>query len=150
MSWPVASAALSAMILLAGCAQERLVKPTKSGMAEGRFENATLDDVRNKLVGWCAQDGAAVLEASGNQVVCSRTMTGGQAVMAQVLIGNSYSTTPEARARFTMYQAKNDVNVVAAQWMETTMAMGQARRVELKEPQHINRLQAILDELGAK
>lgn len=142
---------LPVVFLVSGCAsQPPLLKPTKSGMAEGTFEAATLDDVRNKLIQSCAEKGRQIREASTNKVVCSKRMEGGGAVAVQLALGNSYSTTPESVAQFTFYQVGTNVNVVGSLWAETQMAFGQMQRGDLNSPAQVNTLQQALFDLGAK
>lgn len=142
---------LPAVLTLSGCAaQPPLLKQTQSGMAEGTFEAATLDDVRNKLILTCVQRGRQIREASTNKVVCSKQLEGGSAIAAQLALGNSYSTTPDSVAQFTLYQIGNNVNVAASLWAETQMAFGQMQRGDLKSNSHVNSLQQVLFDLGAK
>ena len=138
-------------LLLSACApQQALLKPTTSGYPEGVFSNATVDSVRSKLIDGCSSRGILVQEASGNQVVCGKTMEGGSAVLAQMLVGNSYSTTPEQKIRFIIYQTGSNVKVTAQQWIESQMAMGQVRRQELNGNNHKNDIQNFLFSLGAQ
>jgi hypothetical protein len=138
-------------LLLSACApQQALLKPTTSGYPEGIFSNASVDSVRSKLIDGCSSRGILVQEASGNQVVCGKTMEGGDAVLAQMLVGNSYSTTPERKIRFIIYQIGSDVKVTAQQWIESQMAMGQVRRLELNGNNHKNDIQQFLFSLGAQ
>lgn len=140
----------TSIFALAGCApQQALLKQTASGNPEGRFANTTLEEVKNKLVSTCASGGLTVYDASPNQVVCGQTMTGQEAVWAQLLIGNSYSTTPERKVRFTSYQSGQDVIVTGGQWIETQMAFGQMKRVEMNSNNQKNDLQQLLIRLGA-
>jgi hypothetical protein len=138
------------MLFLSGCApQQPLIRQTASGNPEGSFSNASLEDVRNKLVSACSSGGLTVYEASTNQVICGKTMTGQEAAFAQLLIGNSYSTTPERKLRFTFYKAGDKVTVSGTQWVETQMAFGQMRRVEIDGNNQKNDLQSLLFRLGA-
>lgn len=88
-------------------------------------------------------------EVSDNLVVCSKVMDRTKALFAQALIGNSSSTRPIGKIRFVMYSENSVVNVTADQWIETQMALGQVRRVELNSHASQNALQTILDKLGA-
>ena len=69
--------------------------------------------------------------------------------MLQVLIGNSYSTTPVAKFRSTSYQDGADVKTVTTGWVETQMAMGQVRQIPMNNNDAQNDLQAMLNSLGA-
>ena len=77
-----------------------------------------------------ASKGILVQEASGNQVVCGKTMEGGDAVLAQLIVGNSYSTTPERKFRFIIYQSGADVKVTAQELIESQMAFAQMQKHE--------------------
>lgn len=139
------------LVGLTACApQQALIKQTSSGYPEGVFQNTTLDAVRSRLIEGCSSRGVLVQEASGNQVVCGKTMEGGDAVLAQMLVGNSYSTTPDRKIRFIMYQSGADVRVTAQQWIESQMAFGQVRRQELNGNNHRNDIQQFLFSLGAQ
>lgn len=44
-------------------------------------------------------------------------MTGNYAFLAELLMGNKYSTTPERKIRFILYQDGNNVKVTSQQWI---------------------------------
>lgn len=140
----------SALVLPACAPQQALLKPTPSGYPEGIFSNSNIEAVRSKLIDGCSSKGILVQEASGSQVVCGKTMEGGDAVLAQMLVGNSYSTTPERKIRFVIYQSGTDVRVTAQQWIESQMAFGQVRRQELNSNNQKNDIQQFLFSLGAQ
>lgn len=143
---------LAACVLaLTACAtQPPLVKATASGYPEGTFSNTSLDDARSKIIGACSAKGVLVQEANGNQVICGKTMDGQEGVLAQVLIGNSSSTTPERKIRFILYPVGKDVRVTAQQWIETQMARGQIEKMELNQNSHRNNMQQFLNFAGAQ
>jgi len=91
-----------------------------------------------------------VIESTPNQVLCGKTLTGSDAFLAQMAIGNSYSTTPQRKIRFTIYKMGDDVKVTAQQWVETQMAFGQVQTQELKTNNQINDVQNFLLSLGAE
>lgn len=141
----------ASVLLLTACAtQPPLDKPTASGYPEGTFVNTNLDDARSKIIGACSAKGVLVQEAGGNQVVCGKRMDGSDAVLAQMLIGNSSSTTPEQKIRFVLYQQGKDVRVTAQQWIETQMARGQVQKEELNHNSHRNSIQKFLTFAGAQ
>lgn len=136
---------------LTACApQQALLKPTSSGYPEGIFFNTTVEIVRSKLIDGCSSRGVMVQEAAGNQVVCGKTMEGGDAVLAQLVVGNSYSTIPEQKIRFVLYQSGTEVKVSAQQWIELQMAFGQLKRQELNNNNQRNYIQQFLFSLGAQ
>lgn len=138
-------------ILLFGCAaQQPLIKQTQSGYPEGIFKNTDIETVRSKIMDACVSRGIMVIESTPNQLVCGKTMEGGQAVLAQMLVGNSYSTTPQQKLRFIMYRIGDDVKVTVQQWIETQMAFGQVQTQELKSNNQVNDLQNFLFLLGAQ
>lgn len=142
--------AIATAVALVGCAaDEPLMRQTESGLAEAIFRDAAPEDVRSKLVGACASRGARIEEASSNIVVCSKQMEGGNAVLAQTLIGNSYSSTPVRKLQFTYYQLGSSVSVVAQQWIETRMPTGQVNRIEIVSNGARNDIQRLLTQAGA-
>lgn len=136
--------------VLTGCVTQEpgLVKPTTSGYPEETLAGTSVEQVKARIMDVCASRGVLVQETGSNHVVCGRTMTGGDAVLAQFLIGNSYSTTPERKVRFTVFQMGQNVRVTAQQWMETQMAFGQMRRTELNSNAQRNDIQRMLMSLG--
>lgn len=140
-----------ATLMIVACAQQQaLLKQTSSGYPEGVFQNANVEIVRSKLLDSCSSRGYIVYETTGNQIVCGKTMSGSEAVFAQMLVGNSYSTTPERRVRFIIYQSGNNVKVTVNQWIESQMAMGQIRKQELNSNNQNNSIQQMLFSLGAE
>ncbi|MFM0046330.1 hypothetical protein [Paraburkholderia sediminicola] len=141
--------AIATLPFLFGCAtQQALMTDTQSGYPETIFEGASLQDVQNLLIGRCSQLGGMVTDTNSNTVVCSRTLEGQQAVLAQLLLGNSYSTTPVDRIRFILDSNGSSVHVTAYESVETTMPFGQVNRAELKSNNARNALQAGLDRLN--
>jgi hypothetical protein len=141
---------VSVVLILASCATEPLVKPTRSGYPEGIFLNATLEEVQSKIVEGCSSRGIFVMESTKNVVICGKTLEGRDAVLGSLLVGGRYSTTPELKIRFILYQKGNDVYVTAQQWIESQSGFGQIRREELKHNRHINDIQKFLFSLGAQ
>lgn len=140
-----------AAAVLAGCAaQPELLKPTQSGFAEGVFRGASIGEVRSKIIDGCSRAGLVVEDSGTNQLVCTQLLSGGDAVLAQAIYGNAYSTTPEGKTRFSIYEAGQDVKVVATRWFETQMAFGQVRREPLNTNVARNDMQQFLFNLGAE
>lgn len=135
---------------LGGCAtNEPLMRQTASGFAEGTFRGATLDDARSKLIGACISKGVMVQDSGTNHVVCTKETEGSEAVAMQMLIGNSYSSTPVRKIRFTIYQQGGDVRATAQQWAESQMRTGQVNKMELDSNKHRNNMQQFLSYAGA-
>lgn len=142
---------VSIILVVVGCAaQQTLIKPTASGYPEGSFSNTSVEEVRSKLIDGCSSRGIFVQDTVGNQVVCGKTMEGMDAVLGSLVVGNKYSTTPERKIRFVIFQSGADVKVTAQQWIESQMAFGQIRRQELKNNNHNNDVQQFLFSLGAQ
>lgn len=137
-----------ALTVLVGCQTVQPIKQTTSGRPEATFRDATAEEVSSKISVECLDRGIMVKEATSNVVVCGKTMEGGDAVLAQMLIGNSYSTTPEQNVRFNIIQNGNDVRVVAYQWIESQMAFGQVNRQELNGGNQFNEVQNLLYRIG--
>ena len=137
---------LSTLVL--GCAQVPLNKVTQSGKPERLFTSAKATDVKGKMIDRCSMAGLQVDERGTNTLICSKTLSGGDAVIAQIAIGNSYSTTPEQKVSFVITQRGNDVFVMATSiWIETQMAFGQTRRQDITNNKQINDIQNFLDSM---
>lgn len=76
-------------------------------------------------------------------------MTGGQAVMAQLAMGNAYSTTPKQSVRYTLVQLNQDVRVWATMYTSTQMAFGQVNQVQMTSNAAKNSVQIQLEKLAA-
>lgn len=69
-------------------------------------------------------------------------------ILAQALIGNSRSTTPELKIRFGLIRSGKYIRVQATQWIETQMAFGQVQRQQLDGRKQIQSLRDALGSLG--
>jgi hypothetical protein len=76
----------------------------------------------------CIRRNIMIIEQDERHVVCSQEMGGLKGAFAQILIGNSYSTTPTLNLRFSLSKTRDYTVVQATQWVETQMAFGQVRR----------------------
>jgi len=137
-------------VLLAGCATGNKMTKTESGRPEATITGASQEAVQAEIFSLCNRKAAAIRSSTINEVVCTKTMEGGDAMIAQLLIGNSYSSTPTVSARFTIWKAGNDVRVSAYQWIETQMAFGQMRTQELNSAEAFNNLQRELDAISQR
>ncbi|HGJ5878780.1 MAG TPA: hypothetical protein ACHBZ9_06860 [Arsenophonus nasoniae] len=139
------------MILLSGCAnQEPLKKKTQSGKPEGTYQNTTKSDVKDSLSEYCNNKGLIVMESTDSIVICSKETEGMHSILSQMVLGNSYSTTPVAKIKFSIGEVGGSVKVWSDAWIETQMAMGQIKQMVIKDNSTINDLQNILDNLKPK
>lgn len=132
--------------VITGCAKEALIKETQSGKAEAEYPNYTQEQVIDAIVQYCNGKGFSIEEQQKNFVICSKQMTGGAAIFTQLAIGNSYSTTPQAKARYSVAKYKNGTKVWAEAYAETQMALGQVRKEPLDGNKTRNELQRALDD----
>lgn len=132
--------------VITGCANEALIKETQSGKAEAEYPNYTQEQVIDAIVQYCNGKGFSIEEQQKNFVICSKQMTGGAAILTQMAIGNSYSTTPQAKARYSVAKYKNGTKVWAEAYAETQMALGQVRKEPLDSNKTRNELQRALDD----
>lgn len=131
-------------VVLAGCATEPVRKQTVSGKAEAEY-NQPVAVVKSAAVVFCNNSGGTLDQETERMVVCSREKTDGEGLMFQALMGNSYSTTPLIKIKFTFTEKDGVTKVWASQSMETQMAMGQLKKIELNGGKAVNRTQYILD-----
>ncbi|OBX86838.1 hypothetical protein A9501_02505 [Haemophilus sp. CCUG 66565] len=134
-----------ACALLVGCAQEPLKKQTASGKAEGEYPQYTPEQVADAIVQHCNDKGYVIEEQAKNYVICSKEMEGGGAIMMQMMIGNSYSTTPQLKVRYSISKFRNGTKVWANAWSESQMAFGQINKMQLDSNNARNELQEVLD-----
>lgn len=85
------------------------------------------EEVAGLIVNMCAEHEAVVTEQDAYHVICSRQDNSLKGSLAQALIGNSYSTTPELKVRLSLVRQGANTKVIASQWIETVMAFGQVR-----------------------
>jgi hypothetical protein len=142
---------VATLALVAGCVpSEEYMAKTPSGRPEVIFPTRNVASVSEKIVGLCASKGLLVQKADTHQVACGGTMQGGDAAMAQFLIGNSYSTTPERLVQFTIFPYQNGTRVQAQQWIQTQMAFGQVNKAELNSGNQFNDVMRALMSIGGK
>lgn len=142
--------AIAAVAALAACEQVDKVAETPTGRPEVSFSTKDVQSVTNKIPGICSQVGLMVQSVSSNEVICGGTMSGGQAVMTQLAIGNSYSTTPEQHVRFTTFPVGNETRVQAYRWAETVMPFGQVRKLEITSHESFNEIMKAMMSVGGK
>ncbi|MBX9348767.1 hypothetical protein K5M36_16895 [Chromobacterium vaccinii] len=135
-------------LMLAGCATEQARRQTASGNAEYVVSDTSLEDVQGRVAGRCQLLGWQIVEQQKNYTVCSKAMSGSSGVFAQLMLGNGYSTSPEMKVRFVHTAVGSAIEVSAAAWIETQMAMGQVRKAPLTDAKTQNGLQDILDSLS--
>lgn len=139
------------LVLLVGCAaQQPLIKQTSSKHPEGLFRNTNVELVKSKIIEACSSKGVMILEVSDNQIICGKELSGWKAVAARVAVGNKYSSSPQQKVRFVLYQAGNDTKVIVYQWLESQMAFGQVNTQELNNNNQFNDIQKFLFSLGAE
>lgn len=138
--------------LVAALAVMALSWPPLAAQAASRpsamFAGQTPADVSGRLASMCIDRGHVVTDTSPYAVVCKMDINLMGSVLLQVMLGNSYSTTPEAYVRFTISAVGPDTRVQAYEWVETTMAFGQKRTMEMTNGREMQKVQALLDEMA--
>ena len=111
--------------------------------------DGTASSTSDKLAILCADRGAAVVEQDDRHVLCQREISGGKGVLAQALLGNSRSTSPQLMIRFAILRDREYLRVQASQWIEVQMSGGQTRRTELNANKNRTDLENLLLRIGA-
>lgn len=140
------------MRLILGVAAASLLVTTPAFAAESPVSvwfDKPVEEVSAILGNLCADRNGIVIEQDNYHLLCSRTENGFKGALAQALLGNSSSTTPEVKVRFSFIRQPNSVRVVASQWIETQMAFGQVRRSELNGRRNNQNMIDMLTGLGA-
>ena len=133
-------------LLLSGCmaTNQPLQYTSPSGKPTVTLSNISMDEAKSKVIDRCVNSGFQITE-QGNTITCWKTMEGMSGALAQVLIGNSYSTTPTAHNQIVLTQQGNDVRLVGNRmWMETQMALGQIRQQERNSNKQLNEFNSFL------
>lgn len=120
----------SLMLLLAGCATQK-ISQTATGRPEVSIYTSDIDAVKSELMMNFGQHGFMLEQDSQYSMFFTKQMEGSQAMFAQMLIGNSYSTTPKAEIRINISQMKQRIDLVAFLSMSTQMAFGQVNRQDM-------------------
>lgn len=136
------------LLALSGCAtQDELRKETVSGYPEIILKNKSIDKVKENIMNKCSSKGALVQDVQSHSVLCGKVLDGNDEFWARLLVGNSYSTTPERKVRFMIFPSGKDVRVTAQEWIETQMPFGQLRKTEMTGNNQRNDMQEFLDSL---
>ncbi|MDM3264664.1 hypothetical protein OGW15_10160 [Citrobacter sp. Cf039] len=134
-----------AVVILSGCSnQEAIKKHTASGKPEAEYPGKTKEQVKDALVSYCNQKGLSVFESTESLVICGKQT---DSVLAQMLVGNSYSTPSMAKIRFTIASVNNAPKVWSDMWIESQMPGGQLNQMPSKNNTDINSVQNMLDNL---
>lgn len=144
------AAVMLSLLMLPACTDQPVMRQTSSGFPEGVFPNAEVSAVRARIMDGCSSRGLLVQDANDSQVVCAKTMDGLEGTLAQMAVGNAYSTTPERKIRFVLFPKDSGTRVTAQQWIETIMPFGQVRRQDLNGAKQRNDVQQFLLSLGAQ
>ncbi len=139
---------VAAATLITACATVERVADTPSGLPETTISGATVDQVMGVLINDMQDRGLVMQSQSRNSVVFTRVMEGSSGWMAQALLGNSYSTTPEAEFRYILTNVSGGVRVVAHMSISTQMAFGQVQRQSMNHNnQWFNDIYGFLNQL---
>lgn len=131
--------------ILSGCTTIPINRPTASGKAEGIYPDRNKEQVKDALVSFCNGKGLNVFEATESTVICGKPA---DSVIAQMVVGNAYSTAAMAKTRFTIATVSNASKVWADMWLESQMPGGQVNQMPITSNGAINRAQAVLDNLN--
>ncbi len=123
---------------------------TPSGQPDAVFEATSLADAHSKISNACMNRGWQVASQTTNQVVCEIPVGTVKAAFQQLLVGNSYSTTPRTFVRFSIAQVGPHARAQAAAWVETQMAFGQLRQQPYVDDTTQNNLQGFLIQAGGE
>jgi len=118
--------------------------------ADGTFDRETLGDVAGKIAGQCMNEGWTVTSQAPNQVTCQVPMNFGNQLMADLLLGNRYSTPTVTYVQFNMAQIGEGVRAQVRAWLENQSAFGQVRQTPVTDDKSRVRMLAFLETIGAR
>jgi hypothetical protein len=148
---PYLTVLISALVLLAprSALADELFAVTPSGKPEAIFEKPPADTIA-VLSSYCMSKGWSVTTSTASQVGCEVKMSAGQAILGQLLLGNSYSTPPRQYVQFVAAPLSGGTRVQMTSWVELQMAFGQVRRTDFDTPAHINSQVLLLLDAGGR
>lgn len=122
------------MACLAGCAvPPARIAQTLSRRPEVIIEADDVDLVKSEVINEMQMRGFFLQDDSKYRLVFTKELEGGQAILTQLVIGNSYSTTPVAQCAFNLSATGNGIKVVEFSSISTQMAMGQIQRMDMRD-----------------
>jgi hypothetical protein len=121
---------------------------TPSGQPEAVFYKTTVAEAGAKLASTCMDLGWQVSAQTSNQVTCEVPMGMWQSVMTQMLIGNSYSTTPKGYVAINLVQLNDNVRAQGRAWAQTQMAFGQMQEHQYTDDGTFNNLLGFMGKAG--
>jgi hypothetical protein len=142
--------ALLAFASLTACATTPPMVQTASGRPEKEYPGVKLERVQSEIAAACMARPSIVEMASGGQVVCSKDAVGMDAVLASMVVGGSYGSTPKFKIRFTLVDMLGSIRVQAYQWVESTNAFGRVDQHELNSGEQFNAVQTMLDGVASR
>lgn len=141
--------ALVCITLLSSPALADRFANTPSGQPEASFSETTLSDAGGKIVSSCMDSGFQVTSQTTNQITCEVPLNSWKSAVTQMLIGNSYSTTPRSYVSVSLAQIGPNVRTQARAWVETQTAFGQNRQHQYTDDATFNNLINFLMRAGA-
>lgn len=135
------------LTMLTACVTAAPIKQTASGRPEAVFRSQSVEQLTGRISRVCLERGMQVTQGK-NELTCSKVLSGSDAILATLAIGNSYSSTPTQSIKFNFIKQGKDTRIYAYQWIQTQMALGQIRRHELNSGKHFNDVQNFLKSLG--
>jgi hypothetical protein len=73
-----------------------------------------------------------VVDITDSSLTVEKELEGGQAILAQLAMGNAYSSTPVGRLKLTYVQMGDDVKVYGNAWVQTQMPTGAINKTDAK------------------
>lgn len=101
---------------------------TPNGRAEAMFD-IPAQQTSDALAGACMSNSWVIKDQAPSQVLCEAPPTFGQSFLANLMMGNSYSTPPRLYYRFSIVELTNETRVQANGWMGVQSAFGQDREM---------------------
>lgn len=136
------------LFAISACQTVQPIKHTASGFPEIKLA-VSQNEASGMIAEKCMDAGLVIFDQNNHQVICGKQMTGMEAGMAQFLIGNSYSTIPDHKVRFSIAKVNEGTRIMAYQWIETQMAFGQMRKQPLTGGEQFNSIQNMLNSINA-
>ena len=134
-------------LLLSGCAATEK-NQTQSGAATRFFPDHTVGQVKEAIVGACAQSGSVISDVSAYSVTCAREMDSSfGSILYRALATERYASNPEVTVLFAVYKSGGGSAVTARAWIEHENAFGKTTKNYLTSAKNREALMKDLDAL---
>ena len=135
--------------LLCGCATapERIAQ-TKSGQPEVSIRTNDNEEVKSLIISRMMEKNYLLEDDSKYSLTFRKEVEGtGNQILAQLVVGTRYGTTPEVESRFNIMNIKDRVRVVGFVFISSQSGFGQTNKIKSDDNKTFNQVQTFLNSI---